>query len=221
MFNAGKPEYGLTLLKLGEAYRTQQLQDKAGADFVNALGGMVGGEQGSTAAPAPRPQAFDPASVPFFVASAGQEHGISPEFMTKTAWIQSRGNPMRATRAAHRACSSSCEPLSNMALLTPLTPRRAQALRPGSHLTTSARSCLRLAANQAMRNSTWRISKARVARLALLRNPNASAHSVLTNVYGDAGKGRRGHSAERRQPRHDGRPICRAVDGQVRCTQPC
>ena len=189
MFNAGKPEYGLTLLKLGEAYRTQQLQEKAGADFANALGGMVGGGQGSTAAPAPRPQAFDPASVPSFVASAGQEHGISPEFMTKTAWIESRGNPNARNKSGASGLFQFMPGTAQQYGLADPFDAKASA-GAAARLASDNKRSLMSALGREPSDAELYLAHQQGAggASALLRNPNASAHSVLTNVYGDAGK---------------------------------
>lgn len=189
MFNAGKPEYGLTLLKLGESYRTQQLQEKAGADFANALGGIVGGGQAGSSGPAPRPQAFDPASVPAFVASAGQEHGISPEFMTKTAWIESRGNPNARNKSGASGLFQFMPGTAQQYGLTDPFDAKASA-GAAARLASDNRRSLMSALGREPSDAELYLAHQQGAggASALLRNPNASAHSVLTEVYGSPGK---------------------------------
>jgi hypothetical protein len=183
MFRAGRPEEGIALLKLGETQRTRQAQERAGAEFSNAIGAMVGG---GGQVPAPRADNFDPASIPAFVVSAGQQHGISPEFMTRTGWIESRGNP----RARNPSGASG---------LFQFMPETAAqyGLRDPFNAEASADAAARLAAdNRASLRSALRRDPSDAelylahqqgsgAASALLLNPNASAHEVLTRVYGD------------------------------------
>jgi hypothetical protein len=137
----------------------------------------------------PRAETFDPTSIPAFVAAAGGQHGISPDYMQKTAWIESRGNP----RARNPSGASG--------LFQFMPGTAAQyGLRDPFNGEASADAAARLAADN--RNSL----KSALRRdptdaelylahqqgaggaSALLRNPNASAHEILTRVYGDPDK---------------------------------
>jgi hypothetical protein len=188
MFRSGQPSLALKLLELGQAYRKQQLGEQAGADFSNAIGGMFGG--GAAAPnPAPRAESFDPASVPSFVAAAGGRHGISPDYMTRTAWIESRGNPRaRNPSGASGLFQFMPQTAAQYGLQDPFNGEASAdaAARLAADNRASLRSALRREPSDAELYLAHQQGAGGAS--ALLLNPNAPAHDVLARVYGDPNK---------------------------------
>jgi hypothetical protein len=88
-------------------WQNKELDDKEAASnkaFRDDLMSAYGGGATSTSQPAAAsasdrsssagaPSTFDPNALPTFAKAAGDQFGVSPDYMAKTAWIESKFNP--------------------------------------------------------------------------------------------------------------------------------
>jgi hypothetical protein len=91
---AANPQAMSLLINANNQQQNMDLAKGAMGGIDSLFGGAGGGLGGlGGAAPAPARTSFDSSSVPSFVTAAGSSKGISPDYMARTAYIESKMDP--------------------------------------------------------------------------------------------------------------------------------
>jgi hypothetical protein len=209
---AAKAAFAIGDLTTGVLFSKMAQDRKGQATFDREFAGLKGGAAAPAAtgagASAPAQSDFNPASIPSFVSAAGSQYGISPDFMNRTAWIESKGNPRAVSPTGAKGLYQfTGGTAANYGLSNPFDP--AASADAAARLAADNKAALAQSLGRDPTDAELYLAHQQGAggAAALLANPDAPAVDALARAYGgDRSKAARAIAV------NGGNPNMRAAD---------